>query len=704
MKTKIICLILIFSGIITSNFAGKIELDDAKRVALNFYYERINQYQNINYKNILITDIKIEKIRETSVYYFFGINNTGFVIVTAYDGVIPVLGYSFTGYSSKEFQPPQYQELLNIFKHQIKYMIENDFEANKKVQAAWKHLLTNNIEQLKIFMNEKEVEPLLTTTWNQGIYYNEMCPADPLGPGGHCYAGCVPTAMGQVVNYFRFPIQGTGSYSYQCPPYGTLSADFGNTTYQWNSMAISLSNSNLAVAGLLYHLGVSVDLVYGPNGSGMYNHKAAYSLRTYFKYSPETQYVYRDSTSMDWDSLLISHLDKKIPMYYAGWSVPNINGHAFVCDGYQDTNYYHFNWGWGGSYDGYFYTDNLSPGGSNFNLAQELIINCYPDTINFQYPYYCTGDSTLTSHVGTIEDGSGPIDNYLNNTDCSWLIAPLDSVENIYLNFIKFDTDTNDFVTVYDGETTSDTVLGVFSGSTLPESVTSSGDKMLITFISDDDITSAGWLASYSSEIPVYCSGLTSLTAISDTFSDGSGPRNYHNLTTCMWNIKPPDASEITIYFTEFNTEEEFDPVKIFDGTTLIAELSGTEIPDPITAYSGSMFLTFTTNTTVTAPGWEAYYEINNVSIIENDIFENFAIFPNPASDELFLEFTLNQNQSCEIKIITISSITVFSERLNNFTGNYQNVFNTKNFSDGVYILNIRCEKGVINKKIIINH
>jgi len=64
----------------------------------------------------------------------------------------------------------------------------------------------------------------------------------------------------------------------------------------------------------------------------------------------------------------------------------------------------------------------------------------------------------------------------------------------------------------------------------------------------------------------------------------------------------------------------------------------------------------------------------------------------------------LNKNQSCEIKIITISGITVFSEKLNNFTGQYQNIFNTENFSDGVYILNIRCEKGVINKKIIINH
>ncbi len=155
-------------------------------------------------------------------------------------------------------------------------------------------------------------------------------------------------------------------------------------------MTNSVQEQNDAVAELLFHLGVSVDMDYGPTGSGMWNHKAAYSLRTYFNYSPETQYLYRDSTNLDWDSVIVAHLDQKIPMYYAGWSVPNINGHAFIIDGYQTEDYFHFNWGWGGSYDGYFYLDNLVPGGNNFNLAQELVINCYPDTINYSYPYYCS--------------------------------------------------------------------------------------------------------------------------------------------------------------------------------------------------------------------------------------------------------------------------------------------------------------------------
>jgi hypothetical protein len=113
-----------------------------------------------------------------------------------------------------------------------------------------------------------------------------------------------------------------------------------------------------------------------------------------------------------------------MPLYYAGWSVPNINGHAFVCDGYQNGDYFHFNFGWSGSDNGYYYLDNLTPGGNNFNLAQELIINIYPDTVNYTYPPYCSGSTSLTYKQGSFTDGSGPARDYLQGTDCSWLINP----------------------------------------------------------------------------------------------------------------------------------------------------------------------------------------------------------------------------------------------------------------------------------------
>ncbi len=691
--------------------AKEIGIKQAKKVALNFYFERANYNQNLNYLDLRISDHFIIKGTEANALHCFNINKGGFVIVSGDDSVLPVLGYSFSGEYSDIDKPPQFEDWIKFYVNQIDFAIKNKIQASAKISSLWKHLLTHDINELIDYSGKREIEPLLTTTWNQGRYYNEMCPEDPDGPGNHAYAGCVATAMGQVMNYFRFPLQGTGSYSYYCPPYDTLSANFGNTTYKWDEMALSLAGSNLAVAELLFHLGVSVDMVYGPNGSGMYNHKAAFSLRTYFKYSPETQYVYRDSTTMDWDSLIITHLDRKIPMYYAGWSVPNINGHAFVCDGYQEGNYYHFNWGWGGSSDGYFYTDALNPGGSNFNLAQELIINAYPDTILYQYPYYCQGEKTLQTFDGTIDDGSGPVGNYQNNTDCSWLITPEDSVNFITLEFLNFNISENDTLFVFDGELESDTLIGAFSGNTIPEIIISSGDKLLLNFITNDTLTEEGWLVSYSSEIPIYCTTSATLyTAATDTFGDGSGPRNYHNSTMCTWFIAPPDAESVSLYFTEFKTEEENDFVRIYDGVSqdLLAEYSGyyydtIALPESVTAESGKMFIQFSTNETITAPGWTVYYTIPPSAIKEFDNFINLTLFPNPASDRLNIEFFYNSSDPIELKLISVCGKTLYSCVLKAKNGNYQNEIELNNYKPGIYFIELKSERGRVVRKVAIN-
>ncbi len=156
-------------------------------------------------------------------------------------------------------------------------------------------------------------------------------------------------------------------------------------------------------------------------------------------------------------------LDRKMPCYYAGWAdYTYTSGHGFVVDGYQG-DYFHMNWGWSGYLDGYFLLDNLTPGGSNFNYAQELIINCYPDTVNYTYPSFCSGLDTLSSLSGSIEDGSGPMTDYMPNTECSWLIDPQtseDSVIKITLNFHRFQTASEDTLRVYDGATMDAPLLG----------------------------------------------------------------------------------------------------------------------------------------------------------------------------------------------------------------------------------------------------
>jgi hypothetical protein len=87
------------------------------------------------------------------------------------------------------------------------------------------------------------------------------------------------------MKYHSYPTTGSGSHSYSHPVYGTLSANFGATTYNWASMPNSLSDYDSDVANLLYHVGVSVDMDYAPDGSGAYPSSAAYALKTYFKYS-----------------------------------------------------------------------------------------------------------------------------------------------------------------------------------------------------------------------------------------------------------------------------------------------------------------------------------------------------------------------------------------------------------------------------------
>ncbi len=362
----------------------------ARMVAEKFYFERIQPHRVIAADNIKAINSFIIQENDVPLYYIFNISTGGFVAVSAYDGTPPVLCYSFSGKYGPAEQPENFNAWMKQYQRQISYAISTKAKGSEEISALWYYYLETPNSSLKPFQG-REVLPLTHSTWDQGSYYNEMCPADPAGPDGHCVTGCVATTLGQLLNYFRWPDTGTGSYSYECPPYGTLSVDFSSANYNWDLMENSLDHSNPEVAELLYHLGVSVDMVYGPDGSGMYNHKAAYTLKTFFKYSPETQYVFRDSTTMDWDSLLVSHLDRKIPMYYAGWSVPNVYGHAFICDGYQGEDFYHFNWGWSGSYDGYFYTDNLTPGGNLFNLAQELVINAVPDTSLYVYPLYCGG-------------------------------------------------------------------------------------------------------------------------------------------------------------------------------------------------------------------------------------------------------------------------------------------------------------------------
>jgi hypothetical protein len=192
-------------------------------------------------------------------------------------------------------------------------------------------------------------------------------------------------------------------------------------------------------------------------------------------------------------------LDAGQPFIYYGDN--GTSGHAWICDGYQGTDMFHMNWGWSGSYNGYFNIDDITVGGSGFSpeLNQAAVFGIKPDPS--QYPYFCSGQTNVTSYIfGTIEDGSGPVADYQNNVNCRWLITPGDSTEKVNLHFTRFNTNLSDEVKVFDGSATDDSLLGSFSGSSLPSDVLSTGPEMLVTFTSGDGIPSDGWMAIFEAK------------------------------------------------------------------------------------------------------------------------------------------------------------------------------------------------------------
>ena len=333
--------------------------------------------------------------------YTFVAPDGGFALVSADDCVRPILGYSPTSRYEYKDVPEHIASWLADYEKEIVWCQSHQTAPNAVVAAEWAMLTNGEMPPMPL---TTAVGQLLTTRWNQAPYYNIMCPVDERSWSGYPYAGCVATAMSQVMKYWNYPETGFSSNSYEHTTaddtsYGVISADFGATTYQWTSMPDTLNwqttgAEDTAVATLMFHCGVAVNMHYGINGSGAqtvnygdaYGKSAENALRYYFKYSSSLHSIYRESFTLDeWNSRLRAEIDASRPILYSGSDVSG--GHAFVLDGYNDDSYFHVNWGWGGSCDGYYPIGGLNPstsgyGGnstSNYNNNNKAIVGIQPN-------------------------------------------------------------------------------------------------------------------------------------------------------------------------------------------------------------------------------------------------------------------------------------------------------------------------------------
>ncbi|NQV02595.1 MAG: C10 family peptidase, partial [Bacteroidia bacterium] len=382
MKTKaslLSGLFLLLSGFMS--VAEKVPEKLASKVALNAYLDRSPVTQSGN-KTAPIGEPFLVLENGKLLCYIFNIKDEqGFVIVSADDRVMPILAYAFSG----EYQPdrtpaPAFAWFMNHLKEQILYIMDQHLPASQKTKDIWT-ILSDPASLAKDQISG--VDPMVHTAWDQGCYYNQDCPEDASATSycNHALTGCGATAMAQIIKFWGAPLHGVGSHSYFHPVYGNLSANFAAATYNYTGMPVELTAQNQEVAQLMYHCGVAQEMDYGPTVSSSYASAIDVAFSTFFDYNASINWKWKAVyTSSQWNSLLAGELDAGRPLIYYG-NDNGQNGHFFVCDGYQGNDFFHFNWGWGGYLDGYFYTTDLTPGTNIFNSNQGAIFDIIPNQL-----------------------------------------------------------------------------------------------------------------------------------------------------------------------------------------------------------------------------------------------------------------------------------------------------------------------------------
>jgi len=387
---KRIILYLLFCFFIINLYGNPIDINEAKKVAVNFYQTITNN------KTIKIKTVDISIFNNLKTYYTIIFDNEDWIIIAADDNVEPILAFSTEGSYSNNI-PPACESLLNQYDEYIYYMVLNN-QTDTLAKDAWIELKSNNYIPTK-----NSVSPLLSTKWGQShpnddegnieAYNYYMLDADDLDYiddadcSTNCLAGCPAVAMGQILRYWERP---------NCPQ------------FHWESMPEELiyhNNPNYeternAISSFLYYLGNLIDNEMDSNyycivsncASGITKIEEALPVFKNKMYCTSSEIIKKeDYKNKKWEELLTTELDYGRPIFYTGTGT---GGHAFVLDGYFENwfNYkYHVNWGWCGNYNGYFRIGNLNPNGFDFSYNMQAIINIEPLNCNNEltiYDYY----------------------------------------------------------------------------------------------------------------------------------------------------------------------------------------------------------------------------------------------------------------------------------------------------------------------------
>lgn len=358
-----------------------------------------------------------ESNEKACIYIFNKGDNGGYIVAPADDAFPAIIGFGDSGNFEIQTIPYAMKCFLEDYAKEIDFIAKNAEEEMSRTafsDPGW-----------------APISPLLKSKWDQGLPYSLNCPPLEIintdgtltGDKIPTVTGCVATSMAQVMYYHKWPDVGVGSNSYEWKTYSDvlskkLTCDFSQMHFDWDNMLDTYSYDSegnpawtdaqaKAVADLMYACGISVNMTYNmeqAGGSGAVSRTQATALVNNFKYSKGIRYKYRDyCSSLEFEKIIYENLKEGLPVLYNGRGTAG--GHSFVCDGYAGNHYFHFNWGWSGMSDGYFYLARLNPsslgiGGASggFNSLQGISYNIRPvkdgvDTGVAEQPYLnCVGN------------------------------------------------------------------------------------------------------------------------------------------------------------------------------------------------------------------------------------------------------------------------------------------------------------------------
>ncbi len=353
----LITLFLLQLAISPSVKAESVDQEKALLVAQNYTLAKSSTLQNRS--QVQIHSERSFMDGSVAIAHLFELDNKGFILVAGDDRLNPILGYSFEGNTDLSETHAGIEIYIEGTRRKIAHLRSTETLSSKATQKKWAQLSSEDFQKSDyLSTRDIAVAPLMTTGWNQDQYYNAACPAIETGPAGHAYVGCVPVAVGQLINYWQYPAKGNGFVDYVDPQFGEVQIDLAEETFNYSAMEDTLHGPNDDVAHLLYITGAALNTAYSDFYTATFLSIIDSILIHKFKYDCNADWVYRVHTNDTWYfDKVESELDEGRPVLMR--AVTGDTGHQWVCDGYDTDGLYHMNWGWGGSYNGWF-ADNGS--------------------------------------------------------------------------------------------------------------------------------------------------------------------------------------------------------------------------------------------------------------------------------------------------------------------------------------------------------